>query len=450
MDKFRCLGALAMAMAVLGCESPRPTPPPAEPTRFTPPGAPPVADAALAAAQRMVTEGRETFRFDTFGDEAFWGGTLQLHQALQGEKHGGVGTGVTPKAALGVGLKVDMDALPKALFEQIKAGKVDLDSVDTTLALLKINAVVGVKGVFDADGKRLASVGVTCALCHSTVDDAFAPGIGHRLDGWPNRDLDVGAIAAMSPDVSAVAKILGVNDATVRKVFKSWGPGKYDAILLMDGKAFRPDGKTAATVLPAAFGLAGVNLHTYAGWGSVTYWNAYVATTQMHGKGTFIDSRLADKKKFPIAAKHGFGQVRTAEDRVTPKLAALHFYQLALEPPRPPAASFDAARARRGEAVFTGAAQCASCHVPPLFTEPGWGMHTAKELGIDDFHARRSPDGRYRTTPLRGLFTRLKGGFYHDGRFPTLAAVVDHYDRHRRLALTADQKGDLIEFLKSL
>ena len=439
----------ALAAASGSCETGAGRAPDPAPERAPPSAAPTAADPVLTSAQRMIVEGRRVFRFDTFGDEAFWGDALRLHQALQGSKHGGVGAGVSPKAALAVGLKVDAEALPKALVDQIKAGKVDLESADTTLALLKIDAVVGVKGIFADDG-NLRSVGITCALCHSTVDDSFSPGIGKRLDGWPNRDLDVGAIAAMSPDLSPVAKALGVPVPTVKKVLTSWGPGKYDAILLMDGKAFRPDGKSGATLLPAAFGLAGVNLATYTGWGSVTYWNAYVANTQMHGQGAFLDPRLDDKRKFPVAAKNRFGRVRAKDDQITSKLAALHFYQLALEPPTPPKGSFDAAKAARGQALFTGAARCATCHVPPLYTEPGWTLHTGKEIGIDDFQAKRSPDGRYRTTPLRGLFAHSKGGFYHDGRFPTLAAVIDHYDKHFRLKLEAEQKAELVEFLKSI
>jgi CxxC motif-containing protein (DUF1111 family) len=218
-----------------------------------------------------------------------------------------------------------------------------------------------------------------------------------------------------------------------------------------DGKAFRPDGKTAATLLPAAFGLAGVNSHTYTGWGSVTHWNAYVAVTQMHGKGTFFDPRLNDAQRFPLAVKLGHHNVRNTPDLVTSKLADLHFYQLAIPAPRPKAGTFDPAAAGRGEQVFASKAQCARCHVPPLFTEPGWPMHTAAEMGIDDFQASRSPDEKYyRTTPLRGLFVRAKGGFYHDGRFADLPAVIAHYDQLLRLQLTDAEKRDLAEYLKSL
>jgi len=400
-------------------------------------------------SDRMIEEGRKIFRYDTFGDEAFWGDQLKLHQAIVGAKLGGVGPGVSPKMALSVGLKVDADALPPALADQLKAGKVDLDDPASTVALLKVNAVVGVTAFLNPDGTA-KSVGIQCALCHSTVDDAVAPGIGHRLDGWPNRDLNVGAIVALAPNLKPFSDLLGVNDAGVRDVLKSWGPGKYDAELVQDGKAKGPKDRSGATVLPAAFGLAGVNLHTYSGWGSVPYWNAYVANTQMHGKGTFFDPRLDDKGQFPVAAKAGFANMRNKPDMITSKLAALQFYQLAIPAPKPPAGSFNAQAAQRGETLFSNQAKCATCHVPPLFTEPGWAMHKPEEIGIDDFQANRSPDKRYRTTPLRGLFTRMKGGFYHDGRFAALSDVVDHYDRHLRLNLSADQKRDLIEYLKSL
>jgi cytochrome c peroxidase len=406
-------------------------------------------DSVLAFAQLMITEGRQTFRFDTFGDEDFWGGALELHKAIAGADNGGVGAGVSPNAALGLGLKVDAEALPAALVADVQAGAVDLDAPATTVALLKLNAVVGVTGFFEGD--TLSSIGIQCALCHSTVDDSFAPGIGKRLDGWPNRDLNVGAIVASAPNLQPIATLLGVDVATVKTVLQSWGPGKFDAELTMDGKAVHPTlGGSSATVLPAAFGLAGVNLHTYTGWGSVTHWNAFVANLLMHGKGTFYDPRLADATKFPIAAANGFANVRSEVDLITPKLAALHYYQLSLEAPRPPADSFDAQAATRGEALFAGKAQCATCHVPPLYTEPGWNMHTPEEIGIEAFQSLRSPDERYRTTPLRGLFTRMKGGFYHDGRFATLADVVNHYDQTKTLGLTDAEKTDLVEFLKSL
>jgi len=282
------------------------------------------------------------------------------------------------------------------------------------------------------------------------VDDSFAPGIGKRLDGWPNRDLNVGAIVNLSPDLSALVKLLGVPEATVRQVLSSWGPGKFDAQLILDGKAFRPDGKSAATLIPPAFGTAGINLATWTGWGSVTYWNAFVANLEMRGLGTFYDPRLRDAEQFPIAAANGFDNVRNTPDRITPKLGQLHFYQLGLLAPKPPVGSYDAAAAARGQALFEGAARCATCHVPPLFSEPGWNLHTGAEIGIDDFQADRSPERRYRTAPLKGLFAHSKGGFYHDGRFATLADVVSHYDATFGLALGTAQQSDLVEYLKSL
>jgi len=405
--------------------------------------------AIVAYNEELLNNGRQTFRFETFGDEAFWGDALKLHLAIAGAANGGVGPGVSPATALSVGLKVDVDALPAALREQLRRGVVDLNNPATTIALLKLNAVVGVKGIFDPAG-RLSSMGIQCALCHSTVDNSFAAGIGARLDGWPNRDLNVGAIIALAPDLTPFTTALGIDDATVREVLHSWGPGKFDAELLLDGKGFRPDGKSAATLLPAAFGLAGVNLHTYTGWGSVTHWNALVANLEMGGQGTFFDPRLADATKFPIAAKRGSFDVRHDPDLVTPKLAALHAYQLSIPAPTPPVGSFDANAARRGRTLFNGKAQCATCHVPPLYTEPGWNMHTPAEIGIDDFQSSRSPDEHYRTTPLKGLFAREKGGFYHDGRFATLRAVVDHYDSHLQLGLSDGEENDVVEFLKSL
>jgi hypothetical protein len=400
--------------------------------------------------QKMISEGRQIFRYDTFGDEAFWGDTLKLHQAIAGAKNGGVGAGVSPKTALAVGLKVDMDALPPAVVDGVKNGTISLDDPATTLALLQLNAVVGVTGRF-SQGK-MTSLGIQCALCHSTVDDAFAPGIGHRLDGWPNRDLNVGAIVALSPDLSSVDQLLGVSDATTRQVLASWGPGKFDAELFLDGKAFRPDGKSAATLIPPAFGLAGVNLHTYTGWGSITYWNAFVATLEMHGKGNFFDSRLNDPVQFPVAARAGFGhvQIDEDEDQITSKLGALHDYQLSIPAPAPPAGSFDAVAAKRGDALFNGKGRCGSCHVEPLTTEPGWNMHSGAEIGIDDFQSNRAPDKKYRTTPLHGLFAHAKGGFYHDGRFATLTEVVNHYNTALALGLNAAEVSDIVEYLKSL
>jgi hypothetical protein len=400
-------------------------------------------------ALRQVREGRETFRFSTFGDEAFWGDAIGLHLAIAGAANGGVGPGVSPEAALAAGMKVDVNALPRSLLREMARGRVDLKNPATTIQLLKLDAVVGVTGFFDKNG-ALTSMGIQCAFCHSTVDNSFGKGIGRRLDGWANRDLNIGAIMAMAPRLEPVAQVLGVDVATVQTALKAWGPGKFDATLLLDGKAFRPDGKSSAVLIPPAFGLAGVNLHTWTGWGGISHWNALVANIEMHGQGTFYDPRLDDATKFPIAAANKFGHVRAEEDLITAALPALQIYQLSLDAPAAPRGSYDRGAAKRGEAVFNGKANCGECHVPPLYTEPGWNMHTPAEIGIDDFQANRSPDGRYRTAPLRGLWTHTTGGFYHDGRFPTLAAVVDHYDAHFTLGLSGGEKADLIEFLKSL
>jgi hypothetical protein len=415
-----------------------------------PPSFGPFPPAALPAI-RMIAEGRETFRHDNFGNEDFWGGQLGLHRAIAGAANGGVGPGLSPKAALALGLKVDSEQLTNAIVRGIRSRAVDLDDPAVTLKLIQLDAVVGVRGFFDRSG-RMTSVGITCALCHSDVDDSFAPGIGRRLDGWAARDLDVGKIIAFAPSVAPFAQLLGVDESAVRQVLQSWGPGRFDAEMLLDGKTERPDGKPAAVLIPPAFGLAGVNLHTSTGWGSVTYWNAFVAVLAMQGKGTFYDPRLEDAARFPIAAANDFGDVRRTPDDVTPKLAALHFYQLSLAAPKPPRGSFDWAAAQRGKRLFAadGKAQCATCHVPPLFTEPGWNLHTPEEIGIDAFQASRSPEGKYRTTPLKGLWTHGKGGYYHDGRFATLGDVVAHYDAHFELGLSSSERRDLVEYLKSL
>ncbi len=415
----------------------------------TPAGGASAAGAVEAHAADLVRQGRATFRYDTFGDEAFWGGTLHLDRAIAGADHGGVGPGVSPRTALSVGLKVDVAALPRSVRDALAAGKVDLDDPAVTLALLKLDAVVGVKGVFASDGS-LRSVGIECALCHSTVDDSFAPGIGKRLDGWANRDLNIGAIVSLAPDLKPVAHLLHTDVPTVRKVLSAWGPGRFDAQLFLDGKAFRPDGKTAATLIPPAFGLLGVNQATSTGWGSVTYWNAFVANLEMHGQGTFHDSRLDNAKQFPIAAENRFGHVRAPVDLISAKLPALQAYQLDLAAPRPPAGSFDRAAAARGKRLFDGRATCSTCHVPPMFSEPGFNLHPGSDIGIDSFQADRSPTHMYRTSPLAGLWTHRKGGFYHDGRYRDLGSVVRHYDRTFHLHLRAGQQADLVEYLKSL
>ena len=406
---------------------------------------------ATRQADLLVRQGRQVFRFDDFGDDAFWGGALQLHRAIEGAAHGGVGAGVSPKTALAVGLKVDVNALPGSVRSALKAGKVNLNSPATTLALLKLNAVVGLKGHFNRRG-TLSSVGITCAVCHSTVNNSFAPGIGQRLDGWPNRDLNVGAIVSLAPNLKPVTDLLGVDAATVKKVLAAWGPGKFDAELFLDGKGFQPDGRSAATLIPPAYGLAGVNLHTYTGWGSIPYWNAFVANLEMHGQGDFTDARLDDAAKFPVAARNRMGHTRVhgVPDRIRSKLPALHAYQLSLRAPKPRRGSFDRAAARRGKRVFDGKGRCASCHMPPTFTDPGWNLHAPGEICTDSFQASRSPTNGYRTTPLGGLGTRTRGGYYHDGRYATLGQVVQHYDSCFKLGLTAQEQSDLVQYLKSL
>ncbi len=406
-------------------------------------------DETLRYSRQMIEQGRQIFRYDTFGDEAFWGDGLQLHKAIAGEKNGGVGGGVSPKTALSVGLKVDATAIPASVAKAIKAGKVDLDDPAVTVTLLKLNAVVGVKGIFDEGGK-LTGMGITCALCHSTVDDSFAPGIGKRRDGWPNRDLNSGAIIALAPNLQPVADYLGVGVEDLKKVLNGWGPGKFDAGVFLDGKPADAKGKLGATLIPSAFGLAGVNLGTYGGWGSITYWNAMVANLEMHGQGVFFDQRMDDPKRYPLAAKNKLGATRAKADHVTAKLPALHYYQLSLPTPTPPKGSYDVAAAARGQTLFTSKANCASCHVLPLMTEPGHNMHAPSDVGLDDFLASRSPEGKIRTTPLKGLFTKTRGGFYHDGRFANLDAVVDHYDTLKKLGLSPAEKKDLVEYLKSL
>jgi hypothetical protein len=428
-------------------------------------------------SHRMIEQGRHTFRFDTFGDEAFWGGQLRLHETIN---H------LTPRQALELGLKVDSQALPSAVIDAIKSGKVNLNDPTVTLLLIKLKAVLGVVGFFNQNG-TLKSVGLTCAVCHSTVDNSIAPSIGKRIDGLANRDLNVGAIAASAPNLQPVVDLLrladpGITADKVREVLNSWGPGKFDAELFLDGKAFNPRQVTngvvtgmhvpGATLLPNARGLAGHNLHTWTGgWGSVPYWNAFVAVDEMHGKGTFFDERFDNPEQFPIAAKAKLGHVSTDpdSDRVTGKLAALQFYQLALPAIKPRAGiDFDPDAAERGDELFSGKANCNSCHREPLWTEPGWNQHSPAEMKIDGFEARRAPasidaQGRavhgYRTMNLAGVFIRErglfmfprdKGRFYHDGRFRTLRDVVDSYDARFNLGLTNQEKHDLIEYLKSL
>ncbi|HEY1018452.1 MAG TPA: hypothetical protein VGE25_05610 [Sediminibacterium sp.] len=398
---------------------------------------------------KLIAEGKDIFRYDTFGDEDFWSGVLHIDKAIAGSANGGYGPGVSPKTALAVGLKVDAEALPASVVNGIKSGAVDLDDPATTLALLKLDAVIGVKGTFNASG-TLQSIGITCASCHSNVDNSFAPGIGKRLDGWPNRDLNVGTIVSLTDNAQPIAQMLHVNEPTLRTVLGMWGPGKFAAALFLDGKALRPDGAVAANLIPAAFGLKDVALTTYTGWGDISYWNAFVANLEMHGKGKFVDSRLNDPLKYPIAVENNSGNTNNTPDLISSKLPALKAYQHSIDAPKPPAGSFDASAAVRGKALFMTKAQCASCHNTDAYKSTTAILHTPAEIGIDDFESKRSPTGKYRTPPLEGLFARTKGGLYHDGRFATIPAVIDHYNNHLSLNLSTSEKQDLAEYLKSL
>jgi mono/diheme cytochrome c family protein len=357
----------------------------------------------VVASSDLVAEGQRIFRFDTFGDEQFWTDTLRLHEVV--EKN------VDPTTALTVGLKVDADVLPPGILK-----KVDLKSPATTVALLKMNAIVGIQATVDSNN-HITRLGITCALCHSTVDNSVMPGIGRRKDGWPNRDLNVGAIIALSPVLSADKKA----------VYESWGPGKYDP-------RFNLDGKNTPLVIPPAYGLAQVKNVTYTAEGPISYWNAYVAVTQMHGHGNFSDPRLGiDVKQSP--------------DVVGPKLPALRAYQHSLPAPPPPAASFDAAAAESGRALF--GRTCLSCHVGATNTDNNSGkLHAPAETGVDGAYAARTANKAYRTTPLRALWQHPP--YFHDGSAATLADVVAHYNRVRTLGLTVEQQRDLVEYLKSL
>ena len=398
---------------------------------------------------KLIAEGKETFRHNTFGGEGFWTGILHLDKAVLGSENGGYGGGVSPSTALAVGLKVDSEMLPAGVVQGIEAGTISLKDPKTSVALLKLNAVVGLKGTFSKAGD-MTGLAITCALCHSTVDNSYAPGIGKRLDGWANRDLNVGAIISLTDNADFIGKFLHVPPATATAVLQGWGPGKFNAGLFVDGKALKPDGTIAGNLIPSAYGMKGVGLTTYTGWGDITYWNSFVANLEMHGQGTFTDTRLDNATQFPIASENNFGHVKNNKDLITSKLAGLKAYQLSLNAPTPPKGSFDAIAAANGKLLFQGKAQCAACHAGPAFTDSNKKLHSAEEIGIDNFEASRSPTGKYRTTPLRGLFARSKGGYYHDGRFATLNEVVVHYDKHFKLSLTPKEKSDLAEYLKSI
>ena len=368
--------------------------------------------------------GRAIFRFDTFGDEQLWTDVLRMHEVIPT---------VDPATALAVGLKVDVEALPASVIAALRLGQIDLTDPAVTVELLRLNAVVGVKGTVDEAG-QLTKVGVTCALCHSSVDDSFAPGIGRRLDGWANTDLNVGAIVALSPTL----------DEATKAEFRSWGAGKYDPRHhAFDGTSIIPlNSPSLPIVIPPIYGLKGVGFETFTGDGPISYWNSYVGVGQMGGRGNFSDPRIS---LF----------IKQTPDLVTPKLAALLDYQLSLRTPKPPSGSFDRKAAKRGKDVFRSEARCSTCHQPPNFTDVRSGpdrnapfLHDAVEVGMDPAYAARSATGKYRTTPLRGL--QQHPPYFHDGSAPDLRAVVDHYDTLFGLNLTASQIVDLVEYLKSL
>jgi mono/diheme cytochrome c family protein len=385
------------------------------------------AEQSAAASERERTrhgDGQAIFRFDTFGDEQLWTDVLRMQDAI---------STVDPATALAVGLKVDLEALPAELVAALRGGQVDLTNPAVTVELLRLNAVVGVKGTVDAGG-RLTKLGVTCALCHSSVDDSFAPGIGKRLDGWANTDLDVGTIVALSPAL----------DDSTKAEFRSWGPGKYDPRHhAFDGMNIVPlNSPSLPIVIPPIYGLKGVGFETFTADGPISYWNSYVGVGQMGGRGNFSDPRIG---LF----------IKQTPDLVTPKLAALLDYQLRLTTPKAPRDSFNQQAAARGKQLFRRQAQCSTCHQPPTFTDVLSGpdrrvpfLHEPAEVGMDPAYAARSATGKYRTTPLRGLVQHAP--YFHDGSAPDLLAVVNHYDRLFGLNLTAAQKADLVEYLKSL
>ena len=366
--------------------------------------------------------GQEIFRFDTFGDEQLWTGVLRMHEAI---------ATVSPATALGVGLKVDVQALPPNIIAALKARRIDLKNPAVTTVLLRLNAVVGVMGKVNESG-QLASVGITCALCHSSVDDSFMKGIGKRLDGWANVDLNVGAILALSPAL----------DPALKAEFNTWGPGKYDPRHhAFDGANIialnRP---SLPVVIPPIYGLKRVGFETFTADGPISYWNSYVGVSQMGGHGTFRDPRI------------GLNIVQQP-DLVTPKLAALLDYQLSLRTPKAPKGSFDRTAAARGKQVFGHQARCVTCHQGPAFTDVLSGvrvpfLHEPFEVGTEPMYAARSATGKYRTTPLRGLWQHAP--YFHDGSAPDLLSVVNHYNRLFSLNLTKAEKADLVEFLKSL
>jgi mono/diheme cytochrome c family protein len=371
-------------------------------------------DAAQAA---LAAQGRDIFRYDTFGDEAQWTDALGLHEVIA--------AAVDPVTALSVGLKVDAEALPAAVVAGIQDGSVDLKNPATTVALLKLNAVVGVRGTVETVNgvDKLVRVGITCALCHSTVDNSFAKGIGKRLDGWPNRDLNPGAIIALSPAVDAVTKA----------ALNSWGPGKFDP-------RHNIDGLSKPVVIPPAYGLAGIHRITFTGDGEdIAYWNRYVAVAEMGGLGTVSEPRLN------LSVTHG------SEDLVSSKLPALQAYQLTLQAPPAPVGSFDPAAATRGRAVFEGAGKCVTCHSGSTFTDANTRLHPPADSMAEPespSYASRSATRQYRTAPLKGVWQHAP--YFHDGSAATLDEVAQTYNARLGLGLSAQDVSDLAQYLKSL
>jgi hypothetical protein len=364
--------------------------------------------AAATIDTRLVTLGREIFRYDDFGDWRFWTDSLELNDAVET---------LSPNQALALGLKVDGAAIPPDVLAAVRADPTLLDDPAITRALLSLNAVVGITAT--VVGSQITRLGITCALCHSTVDNAVMTGIGNRLDGWPNLDLAVGTIISVAPGLPPA----------LRPIYASWPPGFYDA-------RFNMDGISDPAVIPPAYGLHGIGLETYTGEGPISYWNSYVAVTQMHGQGSFSDPRLGVRIRVP-----------PDQDLVKSKLPALRQYQFSLAAPAPPAGSFDPQAAARGEQLFKGAALCSKCHAGPRYTDHG-RLHDPSETGMDAVHAQRSTTKKYRTTPLRALWQHAP--YFHDGSAATLADVVDHYDRILGLGLSGAQKLDLVAFLQSL
>ena len=375
-------------------------------------------DPAVDAA--MIEQGKNIFRFDSFGDETQWTDTLRMHEVIR--------SAVDPTTALAVGLKVDSEALPAAVVQGIRNGSINLKSPATTVALLKLNAVVGLEGTVESVNgvDTLTRVGVTCALCHSTVDDSFAPGIGKRLDGWANRDLDPGAIIALSPALSAATKA----------VYNSWGKGRYDP-------RFNLDGKNGPQVIPPAYGLNGIHSVTVTGDGmDLEYWNRYVAVTQMGGHGTFSEPRT------------GVDVTNGTDDQVSGKLAALQAYQLSIAAPPAPAGSFDAAAAARGRVLFNGIGKCVTCHSGSDFTDANEHLHPPSDAVSEPepngapSYASRSATRQYRTAPLRGLWQHAP--YFHNGSAATLRDVVTTYNARQFLGLSDSQVNDLANYLGSL